>query len=286
MRALAELAMRGRAQAILVAAISMLLPPSVWIGAAVVALVLLRRGPQEGLLVMAWVLLAALVQWVWKDDIGPAVILIGTTAAAWVLRTTVSWPYTLLTVALAGVLLAIGLHTVGSDYVERLYAAIELVSIQFKQQVTPEQAALYHLPPEAQLSEFMSILATWAMLVAIIVARWWQAKLYNPGGFREEFHSLRIPPRIAMGLVLAMVVTVFATSAFYLAEPLSVPLLVAGFALVHGWVGLKGWGRAPLVAMYVAWVFLGTLSTLALILAALFDSGWNFRERLRARKQS
>jgi hypothetical protein len=47
-------------------------------------------------------------------------------------------------------------------------------------------------------------------------------------------------------------------------------------------VGLKGWGRFVLVAVYVAWLLIDWAKA-ALLLLALVDSGWNFRARLAKR---
>ena len=54
MRWLAEYALRGRHQAIIAAAILASLPFVSWIGGAVAALVVLAKGPREGLFVAMW----------------------------------------------------------------------------------------------------------------------------------------------------------------------------------------------------------------------------------------
>ena len=57
MRALAEFAMRGRSHAIGIAFISASLPLLNWLCSAIVGLVILRKGPLEGLLVLMWALI-------------------------------------------------------------------------------------------------------------------------------------------------------------------------------------------------------------------------------------
>src|SRR5690606_38868442 len=39
-------------------------------------------------------------------------------------------------------------------------------------------------------------------LVGLMIGRSWQAGLYNPGGFRDEFHRLRPSPLAAGGLLV------------------------------------------------------------------------------------
>jgi hypothetical protein len=58
MRALAELVMKGRKQAAFVAVIAALLPLLYWVSAAVIALVTLRKGPQDGAGVLVWAFFA------------------------------------------------------------------------------------------------------------------------------------------------------------------------------------------------------------------------------------
>src|SRR5690606_5940192 len=112
------------------------------------------------------------------------------------------------------------------------------------------------------------------------LARWWQAMLYNPGGFREEFHRLRLPPLLAAGLIAAGIVATLPGPDYRLwAALFAVRFTVAGFALVHGVAGLNGWGRGPLVALYLCWLLFGWAKAM-LLLAALVDSWVDIRRRV------
>ena len=57
MRALAEIAMRGRAYAIGLSMVGALLPLLTWVSASIVSLVVLRRGAIDGGVVLLWTLL-------------------------------------------------------------------------------------------------------------------------------------------------------------------------------------------------------------------------------------
>jgi hypothetical protein len=61
MHELAKISMRGPTQAILLASISMLVPMMFWFSAAVVALVTLRKGFNQGAVVFFWTVLPAMV---------------------------------------------------------------------------------------------------------------------------------------------------------------------------------------------------------------------------------
>ena len=115
MRALAEFVMRGRVQAILVAVVGIFLPFFAWISAAVIGLVVLRKGTGEGFLVLSWALLAALTVLFWRGDIGPVTALTGTAIAALTLRWTVSWPYALIAATVFGVVMIPGARSLGAE---------------------------------------------------------------------------------------------------------------------------------------------------------------------------
>lgn len=282
MRALAEFVMRGRAQAIGVAVAGIIVPFFVWLSAAVVGLVALRRSAQDTFIVLGWALLAALMVLLWQGDPGPLTALIGTTAAAMVLRWTRSWPLALMALAGVAVISALLLNVFGGSLVAELTAALNQLVAKVREQMPAEQAqALGDLVP-AQIAGLLGLRSESLAVVALLLARWWQAQLYNPGGFRDEFHRLRLPPVVAIGLIGGgALMLVFGREYMVWAAAFALPFLVAGFALVHGVAGLRGWGRLPLVALYVAWIVLWEIVTATLLLLALIDSWWDFRARLR-----
>lgn len=111
MRALAELIMRGRGGAIAVAVIAGVVPMMFWLSAAAVALVTLRRGCNDGFQVFIWALLPA-AAWAWMGQPSALFCATGAMAMACSLRRTSSWSAALMTLVLAGVLMAL----VISDY--------------------------------------------------------------------------------------------------------------------------------------------------------------------------
>jgi hypothetical protein len=134
-----------------------------------------------------------------------------------------------------------------------------------------------------QVSGWLGFWAAMSGFISVALARYWQAALYNPGGFRQEFQQLRLPPVIALGLVaIGLAVALLGPQYRVWLALLGLPFVVAGLALVHGMAALKEWGRGPLVAMYLAWFFLLGIVTATLFLLALADSWIDFRGRLRA----
>ncbi|HEY3699328.1 MAG TPA: hypothetical protein VGK97_08355 [Spongiibacteraceae bacterium] len=279
--------MRGRAQAIGVAVAGVVLPFFVWISAAVVGLVVLRRSPQDAFIVLGWSVLAAAAAMFWHGDPGPISALLGIAIAATVLRWTRSWPLALVAIVAAGLLSGLVLKTLGASFVAELVGMLNEFLLKLREQMPAEQAAMLGELNAAQVSGLLGLRSACLMVIALLVARWWQALLYNPGGFREEFHRLRLPVPVVVGLIAAGLAMALAGSEYKLwAALFALPFVVAGFALVHGVIGIKRWGRGPLVVLYLAWVFVWEIVTAALLLLAVIDSCLDFRARLRARSNN
>ncbi len=286
MRALAEFVMRGRVQAISVAIAGVVLPFFAWVSAAVVGLIALRRSGTDAFVVLGWSALAAVAMMLWQGDPGPVIGLIGTAAAAWILRLTRAWPYALVIVVTAGLVAAAILSVSDSHFVAMLTDKLNEFLTAFRARIPAEQAALLGQMSTTQVSGLLGARSASMMVIALLVARWWQAMLYNPGGFREEFHRLRLPVAIVIGSIVAGLLIAQLGHDYQVWGVLfAIPFIVAGFALVHGMVGIRRWGRGPLIVLYVAWLIAWELVTGVLLLLAVVDSWWDFRGRLIAKQQ-
>ena len=116
-----------------------------------------------------------------------------------------------------------------------------------------------------------------------MLARSWQAGLYNPGGFRKEFHGLRLSPAVAIVCAITMVVgPILGLNAILLAWAAGTPLVLAGLALVHGVFARKQWSGNWLAMFYVALVLLGPNLLMLLVVLAFVDSWLDIRGRIPA----
>ncbi len=117
-----------------------------------------------------------------------------------------------------------------------------------------------------------------AATACLALARSWQSGLYNPGGFRDEFHAFRLSLREILVLAACGILGVLLNVPAVLLL-VWIPLLVAGIALVHGYIGLKGMSGLWLIGIY--FLLLTTWPTiLILLLLALTDVFADFRARL------
>src|SRR5690606_5227834 len=108
MRGLAEYTMTGRRQAATTAVLLGLIPMVNLLSASIVALVTLRKGPQEGLLVLMWALLPAALRW-FTGDTTVVFALFAALPLAWLLRRSASWPQVIAAIVALGVMLQLSL---------------------------------------------------------------------------------------------------------------------------------------------------------------------------------
>jgi len=280
LRGIAEFAMSGRRQAVTVAILFALVPMLNLLSGAVVTLVTLRKGWQEGFLVMLWALLPALLQ-LYVGDASPVFMLIAALAAGQVLRSSQSWQAVLVLILLLGLgtQLSLPLQT-------RYLAQVTQVIGQMVDEGRSLQLADAGEMATAGTDEIVALLLHFygayhmALFVACVaLGRYWQALLYNQGGFQQEFHALRLDPRFA-GLLLALLVAGQAgmQPLTAMVPLLCVPPMVSGLALCHFVVAKRKMGASWLVLVYL----LALLVVPAIIALGFIDSFADVRKRLKA----
>ncbi|UAW99142.1 hypothetical protein KEM63_03970 [Halopseudomonas nanhaiensis] len=284
MRGLAEYIMRGRKEATLVVAIAAAIPLLFWFSAAALALVILRRGPREAMPVLVWGILPALA-WAMVGDLTPLLVILGAGAMAVLLRQRSDWAAVVTVAVPLGVAYAVALLLMLDEPLQQLAEQIRDmlpdllsgVSGGLNEADTAQLEAL--LVP--LLAGLMGAVHTLMALISLMIGRSWQARLYNPGGFRQEFHQLRLSPLVAIVLLALTLIGPRWTEVAMVSPIASVPLLLAGIALIHGVVGLRGLGTAWLVAMYVMFAFVAQLIYPLIMFLAFVDSLFDFRSRMR-----
>jgi hypothetical protein len=300
MHALAQFIMRNPLSAALVAAssavLSLLLPPLLFISGGTIALVCLRKGFQQGILVVVLAsigtgllaylsigvalpaILLALLHWL------PLLIL------ALALRATISLAMTLQFAAVLGGLGVLAFYLLLGDpaiwwmnIIDQSFKDFEAAGVLSEPELMNQLRRAFEtwaplLPGQAISSLLLS------SILALLLGRWWQSLLYYPGGFREEFHALRL------GLPLAVIMAVLMGLSLALGWPIIVNLTLVvglictlhGVALVHALATIAKVSKAWLVLFYLL-LFI-VLSQLVLVLA-LVDAWADFRSRIKSSRK-
>ncbi len=237
---LATYIMRGRWQAVTAASalafLSLYMPPISIVSSAVVALVTLRRGAYEGLTVFASALatigmLGMLMGSAQFTLLYGVVLWLPIWCIAVLLRTGRQLSLTIESAVLLGGIGIIGFYLYKPDAVSMWQNLLA--------QMAPNNVSLEAIQPNLEvIAHYMTgIVAAgtvFGWIFALFLARWWQAELYNPGGFRAEYLNLSTSPRLALGSVI-----------------------LVGFAgLTSGGMSELAWNLSILV--FVLYTFIGT----------------------------
>lgn len=286
MRALAEFIMRGRTQACVVALLGSLFP---LVSPATVGLVTLRKGSSQGLLVLLWALLPLIANFFLNQgsQLLPMVSM-GSLAmmlvSANVLRLTVSWQWAMMASMLVAAVVALAVGLVFSADVDSLIAELNKAIAEVTAQQDSDQDVPFIAGPQYVLGLIALVLAASA-IVSLFVSRWWQALLYNPGGFSEEFHGLRLDGKVAAGLLIAVILGSFLPKGYeFWTGLMAIPLLIAGLATVHHSVKFLKLNGSWLGFMYFGLLLFGPMVGALLVGLGFADSMVNLRSRLAASK--
>jgi hypothetical protein len=269
------------------AMVSLIMPPVSIVSSASVALVTLRLGAVEGLVVLGastaiagvlgffllgnyqFVLLYGMVLWVpvWLISI--------------ILR---EGRYLSLAVEIAvliGVLGVIGCYLYNAD--------LATMWRNILSQMLPSNAPIEDMQHTLDvLSHYMTgIIAAasvFGLLFGLFLGRWWQSLLYNPGGFRQEFLSLRTHPRLAVGSIVVVVVAslssgVISEISWNIAILLFVLYTYIGTAVLHTIFASMKMGRF-IVPMFYVTLFLIPHAMLPVALVGLSDTWMNLRNKI------
>jgi len=275
MRSLAEFIMKGRRQAIVAVVLTSAIPPVYFISPVIVGLVILRKGMNEGFLLLMAAMLPMAIWTIYPSvamdqqaNLLPYMLLFSVSGLAAVLRATQSWQLTVLLTVLVGLVFEL--------YLRLQPAAVDTLLVQLNQLM--QQSGVTDSVGRSQLVALIAMVQTVMTVLLLMWSRWLQAMLYNPGGFRQEFHSLRIENRTALLLVPLLLLSglgVVLPETWY--GYFSIPLMIAGVALVHATVAMKQMSPLWLFAFYAVFPVIGQL----LVLLALADSWYDFRKHTR-----
>ncbi|HYQ38486.1 MAG TPA: hypothetical protein VER09_06070 [Pseudomonas sp.] len=283
MRALADFVMRGRLQATLAVVVTAALPLLFWLSAAAGSLVLLRRGLGDALGVVLWALVPTLLWWHFGEPL-PLLVLVGSLALALVLRASVSWTRVLLASVALGALFGVIIDASFGAEVKRTAAELleqmpQMLGEHAKQLTAEEKSRLGALLAPV-LTGLMAGLLQVLSLLSVLLARYWQALLYNPGGFGREFRAVRLPLPMVLALLAGVVLLPELDLQLVMLMPLcSVPLAFAGVALLHGLAAQGRLARFWLVGLYVSLPMFMQLVYPLLVVLAVVDSLFDFRGR-------
>lgn len=121
------------------------------------------------------------------------------------------------------------------------------------------------------------------LLFGLLLGRWWQSVLYNPGGFRQEFLSLNTSTKLAMITIAVVALAILGPAsmseiAWNVTILLFVLYLFIGTAVLHTVFAVMKQGRY-LVPMFYITLLLLPHALLPVALIGLSDAWLNIRKK-------
>ncbi|RTZ80905.1 MAG: DUF2232 domain-containing protein [Gammaproteobacteria bacterium] len=291
MKALATFIMKGRTQAVMAASVFMvlalLITPLGIFSAAVIGLVTLRHGLREGLLGMAALGFLLFGQPLALATTG-ALLWLPLMALAEVLRVTRSLRLVVEISVILGLLMIASQYLFMDDVVGFWKGMLSEYSAQIMDPSVITEAERNTMVEKIAPWMAGGLAAAWflQLTLALFLARSWQAVLYHPGGFAQEFRELRLGYWLLILVPVLLLSGMLSEKPGFLAQGALVGMaafFLQGVAVVHGLVARLKAGSGWLIGFYLLLV-IGMPASFTLVSAAGFADGLvNFRARVRAR---
>lgn len=218
------------------------LPTSI-IASVIVALVTLRRGAVAGLAVLMWVALPAIAYLLIKevtvfDALWLRSVLVWLLAL--VLRSTSNWNYVILAISVMAILILSCVHLYDplvhqkwSSIITAALAELFQKSGEFSINMSQLQLAIKSFSYIA--TGVFSFVIMCTLFLKLLLARFWQSVMFNPGGLRAEINDIRVGKLISLVFPLA-ILAVYLSKSLWLIDCLPVlafAFVISGFVYLH-----------------------------------------------------
>jgi hypothetical protein len=269
------------------------------IGLVMVGFITLLRGAREGFYLLVVITLPLLLSlyigpMAAADTLGPSdfiscniVINVLTWAFAVLLRQYGSWSLVIQLVALLGIILVVLIYIINPDiqawwqlHLTNFLNGLLTQSGDMSEDKAPTMMAAtssYVTALKPFTTGFVVTFVTYWALLQVLLARWWQAAVYNPGGLRKELCNIRLS--YAAGIVSFIVALLLFTGNAIVMDVSSVIVctyVIAGFSVLQVFLNnsKKAWLWNILIYAAIVLVPFGMLLVGVL---ALIDTFFNLR---------
>ena len=242
-------------------------PIAIMLSAAVLAFVMLRHHEKAALsttLIAAAVVFAASL--VLLPFTPPVLIFIAlcwtaTLIVASVLLNTVSLKMMVLSVVPVSVLIGFVGSVFKSELVQfwqvLISKTLNTPSASELQSLGDKNLAVIHDVMLVLLAESAISWALFIIICSVFTARYWQAQLFNAGGFQKEFHSLRLGREAVMVFVAAFGMAQIISGSFFslITSAMMFVFFIQGLSVLHCLTKQRGLSKSWLTGLYaILWL--------------------------------
>lgn len=306
LRRFTDFILKSRTQAMAAVFVIAFLPYIKSIGILIAALVTLLKGAREGAYVFAAATLPLLIKGYFAATASntPDVtlyimlgIVIASSFLAWgfsvLLQQYNNWNIVLEAVILFGIIVVVSIHLLYPDIQQ--WWATQLTYYYKEMLARPEFQLTDEMRAAAEQMQIKTIneikyYATGVMIgsilfttiIQLLVARWWQAALVNPGGLRKELYQVRLGHIAGFIFVIDLALAYFGSEVALDVLPVMCGVFaIAGLSLIHSAMSMTRFGWLWLILLYAGLVKEFAAGIIIISIIALFDTGFNFRKRFQ-----
>jgi hypothetical protein len=193
------------------------------------------------------------------------------------LRRNSSWSLILQIAALMGVLFVSVIHLLNPEVADwwgnQLQSFYNQSAVMMKAPVPLGEAQLDTINTIKRFATgIVTAFVLFTSLTQVVVARWWQAAMFNPGSLRRELRAIHLSPLAGILFVISLVFYYLENSVVLDILPILCLLFsAAGLSLVHYLCGLAepAKGRFWMSVMYIALIYSLTMIAMLPLFSAL-----------------
>lgn len=299
MIAIGQYLTRNRLNAIwvtlLLAALANLGLPTFWMALLILSFITLRRGSQEGLILLLFGVLPALIALYFtrratlmNNFFFTVPVFLGTVLTymlSVILNRTHSWRLVLSASVYVGFFVIFVIFLINPDVVAWWKVQMMQSMEQFQNLLGNNVRNLdMQLMVDRAAAAFSGLVTAYyllSVLLTLLVARYWQARVFNPGGFSKEWLALSLDRISGLIFILAIIAYLAFKHVFTLNVMLAclVPFAIVGTSIIHASIKrtFKDKAILALIIFYVALLFLALYLAGFLAILGALDCFLRFR---------
>ena len=298
LRRFTDFILRGPLEAIGVTLVLTFIPLIGSVSILIAAFITLRRGAFEGALVFLAATVPVFVTYTLYPPESQTVLLalvlsnLLTWLLALVLRQYHNWNLVLEAAGFIGILVVVLLHIVYPDIQTWWGSQLTIYVGKVAEYLDQVSASAITLPQDVQLemvanakpfaTGYLVVTLLFNALVQLLIARWWQAVDVNPGGLRNELHSIRLSYAAGIIFIAAMVLAFLDVA---IAQDI-LPVLYgvfcgAGLSLIHCSLANNKISGFWLAILYAVLILFTSYCVMLIAVIGLLDTILDFRIYLR-----
>jgi len=264
------------------------------LGGGLVALVGLRQGVREGLGV-ALIAAAGLIPFslmlgapAWQMPVAALSLWLPVVVMAWALNRTGSLPRACQLAGVFAIGLVLVLHTAEDEVIRLGRAMIDqwlMPLFEERPEGPPSSEALDQMA--LRLPGMLATAVSLALILSLFLGRWWQAILYNPGGFRADFHEFRHGQAAILSGGALFILSAVSNIAVLdnIALVAIMVMMFQGLAVCHAMAHRRGLSGFWLLPVYALLLMFSVAAMSVLAALAILDNVIDFRARFAPAKR-